>query len=128
MCDHQFKTVHNGTGECKVLIINHDNITPTSCTFMQSDTAYHATLQEFGYPYTNFYRIHVCKVIEHKNLMNHVSGNYKKYNNSEGQHFSKAHHKNTPVVFPMLFLVYTSCTVFHIQPKVNFLFQDHNAQ
>ena len=73
------RTERDGTGECKVLIIDHNNIIPTSCTFLMdqfltitsvwghvitlpSDRVYHTTLQESSYLYTKFYKILVCSI------------------------------------------------------------------
>ena len=112
--------MYDETGECKVLIINHDNIIPTSCTFLMyqflttnivwrhvialpSDMVYHMTLQKFSYLYVKFYKICVCsiRVIENTNIINYVSGYYRQYINSEGQRFSKEHHNK---YFPDVFL------------------------
>ena len=58
--------MRNGTGECKVLIIDYDNVLSTSCTFLidqlsantiacghiitlPSNKVYHGTFQELGH-------------------------------------------------------------------------------
>ena len=74
------QAVRNGTGECKLLIIDHGSVILTSHTFLMdqfwtttivwgrvitllSDTVYHVTLQVSGYLYTRKILLNSCSTL-----------------------------------------------------------------